>query len=128
MKEEETPVYIRQSRFKEMRDYNEFGKDQKRYRSDDRGKRKKNPRQRIERIPQILTLPSTYVTETEDEDDSQSSKEENKKNGKKKFITLAHFSQLINKRIFSDDFDKNLSDNNSNKQKKRFGGSMSMLD
>lgn len=75
-----------------MRDYNEFGKDQKRYRSDDRGKRKKNPRQRVERIPQILTLPSTYVTETEDEDDSQSSKEENKKNGKKKFITLAHFS------------------------------------
>jgi hypothetical protein len=47
MKEEETPVYVRQSRFKEMRDYNEFGKDQKRYHSDERGKRKKNQRTRI---------------------------------------------------------------------------------
>lgn len=73
MKEEETPIYVRQSRFREMRDYNEFGKEQKRYRSDDRIKRKKNNRQRTERIPQILTLPSTYVSETEEEDDSQSS-------------------------------------------------------
>jgi len=70
MKEEETPIYVRQSRFREMRDYNEFGKEQKRYRSDDRIKRKKNNRQRTERIPQILTLPSTYVSETEEEDDS----------------------------------------------------------
>jgi hypothetical protein len=51
MKEEETPVYVRHSRFREMRDYNEFGKEQKRYRSDDRGKRKKNHRQRTERMP-----------------------------------------------------------------------------
>ena len=70
MKEEETPIYVRQSRFREMRDYNEFGKEQKRYRSDDRIKRKKNNRQRTERIPQIFTLPSTYVSETEEEDDS----------------------------------------------------------
>jgi len=73
MKEEETPVYVRHSRFREMRDYNEFGKEQKRYRSDDRGKRKKNNRHRTERMPQILTLPSTYVSENEEEDDSQSS-------------------------------------------------------
>ena len=71
--EEQTPKYIRQSRFNEVRDYNEFGKDQKRYRSDDRGKRKK--RQRLEHIPQILTLPSTYVTETDDEDDHSSQEE-----------------------------------------------------
>jgi hypothetical protein len=51
MKEEETPVYVRHSRFREMRDYNEFGKEQKRYRSDDRGKRRKNNRQRTERMP-----------------------------------------------------------------------------
>jgi hypothetical protein len=83
---------VRQSRFNEVRDYNEFGKDQKRYRSDDRGKRnKKNPRRRrLEHIPQILTLPSTYVTETDDEDDLSSVEED--KGKKKKFITLAHFS------------------------------------
>jgi len=53
------------------------------------------------------------VTETDDEDDLSSVEEE--KGKKKKFITLAHFSQLINKRIFSDDFDKYESDNNSHK-------------
>jgi hypothetical protein len=90
IKEEETPKYVRQSRFNEVRDYNEFGKDQKRYRSDDRGKRKKNPRRRLEHIPAILTLPSTYVTETDDEDDLSSAEEDKGKN--KKFITLAHFS------------------------------------
>ena len=49
---------------------------------------------------------------TENEEEDESSVEENKKE-KKKFITLAHFSQLINKRIFSDDFDKNLSEDHS---------------
>ena len=73
MKEEETPLYVRHSRFREMRDYNEFGKEQKRYRSDDRGKRKKNNRHRVDRIPHILTLPSAYVSENDEEDDSQSS-------------------------------------------------------
>lgn len=69
------------------------------------------------------------MTETEDENNSQSSGEVDPKKGRKKFITLAHFSQLINKKIFSDDFDRNLSENNSQKPNKRkFGGSMSMLD
>jgi len=75
-----------------------------------------------------LTLPSAYVSENDEEDDSQSSQEE-KKTGKKKFITLAYFSQLINKRIFSDNFDKSNSTENFNSHpKKKFGGSMSMLD
>lgn len=45
-------------------------------------------------------------------------------------ITLAHFSQLINKKIFSDDFDRNESDNSGHNKsnKRKFGGSMSMLD
>jgi hypothetical protein len=50
--------------------------------------------------------------------------EETKAQGRK-FITLAHFSQLINKRIFSDDFDKNYSEHSD---KKHFGRAMSMLD
>ena len=62
------------------------------------------------------------MTETEDEDDHSSVEEPKKKS--RKFITLAHFSQLINKRIFSDDFDKNYSENSG----KIFGRSMSMLD
>lgn len=42
---------------------------------------------------------------------------------------MAHFSKLINKKIFSDDFDQNSSENNSRGgAKKKFGGSMSMLD
>jgi hypothetical protein len=73
-KEEEVPplYQVRHSRFREMRDYNEFdGRDQKRYRSDERGKRKKNAhRPRADRIPQMLTLPSANVTETEDENNS----------------------------------------------------------
>ena len=77
--EEETQTYVRQSRFREMRDYNEFGKEHKRYRSDDRGRRKKHQRHRSDRIPRILTLPETFVTETEDEDDSQGSSEDKKK-------------------------------------------------
>jgi hypothetical protein len=51
IQEEETPAYVRHSRFTEMRDYNEFGKEQKRCRSDDRDKRKKQPRHRMGRIP-----------------------------------------------------------------------------
>jgi hypothetical protein len=41
IKEYETPLYERQSRFYEMRDNNEFGHGNKRYKSDDRGKRRR---------------------------------------------------------------------------------------
>lgn len=133
IKEDEPCIKVRHSRFKEMRDYNEFGPDQKRYRSDERGKRRqKLTRGRFGRIPHVLTLPSANVTETEEEDNSQSSSEQqpprNGRRQKKKVISLAHFSQLINKRIFSDDFDRNLSDNNSHKGNRRTGRTMSMLD
>ena len=116
----------------------------KRFKSDDRGKRRRAPGLRGQTnrfIPQILTLPSTYVSET-DEEDSNSSGELNHLNNpnstkwlkggstanlfinsnarntnnrqkKAKVLTLAHLSQIINKRIFSDDFDKESSDYNN---------------
>lgn len=40
LKEEEDAQYVRKSRFMEMRDRNEFGHGQKRYKSDDRGKKR----------------------------------------------------------------------------------------
>ena len=39
--EEDTPLYVRHSRFSEMRDHNEFGREHKRTRSEDRGRQKR---------------------------------------------------------------------------------------
>lgn len=60
-----------------MRDYNEFGHGQKRYRSDDGGKKRRSQQtigQNKSFKPQILILPSGLVSET-DEEDSVSSGE-----------------------------------------------------
>ncbi len=43
-------------------------------------------------------------------------------------ISLGHFSQLINKRIFSDDFDKGSSELSQGKKNKKFGAALSMVD
>jgi hypothetical protein len=43
-------------------------------------------------------------------------------------ISLGHFSQLINKRIFSDDFDKGSSERSQGKRNKKFGAAKSMVD
>ncbi len=40
--EDDAPVYVRHSRFQEMRDYNEFGPRQKRYRSDEGGRKRRS--------------------------------------------------------------------------------------
>jgi hypothetical protein len=53
------------------------------------------------------------VSETDEEDSASSNELERYNNIRKrkiKVISLAHYSQLINKRIFSDDFDKESSD------------------
>lgn len=142
--EQETPLFVRQSRFQERRDYNEFGSSgHKRYKSDDRGKRRRTYGLRGQAnrfVPQILTLPSTYVSETDEEESgcSNSSNElarydrryEQQKNSARQVMSLAHFSQLINKRIFSDDFDRASSDKSATQRghKPRFGGTLSMID
>ena len=86
-----------------MMDHNEFGKPGGRHRSIDFIKRKhklvsnnkNNYRQYIQ---------SQYVSETEEE---LYSDEDDKRNPKKKkqIFSLGYFSQLMNKKIYSDDFD-----------------------
>jgi hypothetical protein len=95
IKEHETPLYERQSRFQEMRDHNEFGHGPKRYKSDDRrkGRRRHGWRGRVS--TNILNLPSTYVSETDEENSSSSNeikKYNNNRKRKTKVISLAHYS------------------------------------
>ena len=60
-------------------------------------------------------MPSAYVSETEEEEDISSGSDDGRgpgshyhpRNGRPlKVMSLGHLSQLINKQIFSDDFDK----------------------
>ena len=135
--EEKQPVYERKSRFAEMRDYNEFGGG-KRYKSEE-GLSKKKASRRHFRAAQITSkifnLPSAYVSENEEE--SQSSEEgkqtnqTNTNSRKKPFVmSLGHLSKLINKKIFSDDFDKKsfATDVGTRYKKGRGLGSQSMVD
>ena len=66
-----------------MRDYNEFGCGGKRYRSEEglsKRKEKRNHHFRAQMTSKIFTLPSAYVSETEEE--SESSNEGKKGNSK----------------------------------------------
>ena len=77
-------------------------------------------------VPKIFNLPSQYVSETEEEDlksDSSGGKpNNNNKKTKLKVMSLGHLSQLINKKIFSDDFDK-VSFDGLQKKTAKVGGS-----
>jgi TolB-like protein len=74
----------------------------------------------------IFNLPSAYVSETEEEEDSNESDERTSNWGNKrqlKVLSLAHLSQMINKQIFSDDFDhKSFKTELSRRYKNRVGG------
>jgi hypothetical protein len=85
-----------------MRDYNEFNHG-KRYKSEERINRNKAHRPNA----QLHTV--TYVSETEEEDlHSDDDKAGGGHRPKKlKIMTLAHLSSILNKKLFSDDFDKN---------------------
>lgn len=95
--EEEEVKYKRSSRFSVMMDHNEFGKQGNRHRSLD-GVRKK--KQLV--IKKYDYTQSQYVSETEEE---LYSDEDDKNKKKIKVFSLGYFSQLMNKKIYSDDFD-----------------------
>ena len=82
----------------------------------------------------IFNLPSAYVSKTEEEEDSNESDNapsHNRRGNKRqvKVMSLGHLSQLINKQIYSDDFDKeSFKTELSKRYKRRIGGPQSMLD
>ena len=82
--------------------------------------------QRTQIKSKIFNLPSAYVSETEEEEDSNESDGLNSNKGNRrhlKVMSLAHLSQLINKQIFSDDFDQNsFKTELSRRYKNRVGG------
>jgi len=92
-----------------MRDYNEFNHG-KRYKSEERINRKKAHRPNAQ--AQLNTV--TYVSEREEEDlHSDDDKVGGHKPKKLKIMTLAHLSSILNKKLFSDDFDKSSNANSS---------------
>ena len=68
------------------------------------------------------------MSETEEESQSSDSQRRNKK--KVKIMTLGHLSSLINKKIFSDDFDRSsfFTDNTWRKGRLKIGSTQSMID
>jgi hypothetical protein len=74
--EDSQPKYVRRSRFPEMRDHNEFGKREKRFKSEE-GQKKRHGYARKPQLEditsQIYALPSAYVSETEEESQSSDS-------------------------------------------------------
>jgi len=68
------------------------------------------------------------VSETDEEDSVSSGEQKKRHKPSKMVISLGHFSQLINKRIFSDDFDKGYSERSHDKKNKKFGAPLSMVD
>ena len=79
-------------------------------------------------------MPSAYVSETEEEEDSNESDNyttgnRRRNKGALKVVSLGHLSALINKQIFSDDFDKSsFKTELSRRYKGRVGGPQSMAD
>lgn len=124
------PRYVRRSRFPEMRDHNEFGKRGKRFRSEEGLKKRHGyTRKPIQQdiTSEIYSIPWAYVSETEEESASSDSCRRNKK--KVKIMTLGHLSNLLNKKIFSDDFDKSSSFfSNHSRRKNRLKTTNSMID
>lgn len=68
------------------------------------------------------------MSETDEEDSVSSGEQKQRHKPSKMVISLGHFSQLINKRIFSDDFDKGSSELSQGKKNKKFGAALSMVD
>ena len=132
------PKYERKNRFSEIVDYNEFGQTGKRYKSEEglsKRKQKQRLQERAKFTSKIFNLPSAYVSETEEEEDSHESdnglNSNNRSRNKRslKVMSLGHLSQLINKQIFSDDFDKSsFKTELSRRYKGRVGGPLSMAD
>lgn len=132
------PKYERKNRFSEIVDYNEFGQTGKRYKSEEglsKRKQKQRLQERAKFTSKIFNLPSAYVSETEEEEDSNESdnglNSNNRSRNKRslKVMSLGHLSQLINKQIFSDDFDKSsFKTELSRRYKGRVGGPLSMAD
>ena len=112
-------------------DYNEFGQTGKRYRSEE-GRNHGNQQrlqQRTQITSKIFNLPSAYVSETEDEEDSNESDDcppsHQRRSNRRltKVVSLGRLSMLMNKQIFSDDFDKSsFKTELSRRYKVRFGG------
>ncbi|CDW77419.1 UNKNOWN [Stylonychia lemnae] len=100
--EDEEEKYQRQSRFSVMMDHNEFGRQGGRHRSFDGVKRRRHLTVKNYQYNQ-----SQYVSETEEEQYSDDSDKRNKKKSGRgiKIFSLGYFSQLMNKKIYSDDFD-----------------------
>jgi len=84
-----------------MRDYNEFNHGGKRYKSEERINRNKAHRQN----PSLH--PVNNVSETEEEDvHSDDDKAGGAIKKRLKVMTLAHLSSILNKKLFTDDFDR----------------------
>lgn len=102
-----------------MRDMNEFGKygAPKRHNSLDGIKKTRLISKQYNEIQSqygILTFTNYAVSETEEE---LLSDEEDKHNRRKKVFSLSQFSRLMNKKIYSDEFDMSFE---SKKMQKRF--------
>jgi len=93
--------YKRSSRFSVMMDHNEFGRQGNRHRSLDGAKKTKQ----LAAIKKYDYTQSQYVSETEEELYSDEDDKRNKNKKKIKVFSLGYFSQLMNKKIYSDDFD-----------------------
>jgi hypothetical protein len=111
--EEEEIKYKRSSRFSVMMDHNEFGRNN-RHRSLDGGKKTKQ----LVVAKKYDYTQSQYVSETEEELYSDEDDKRNKNKKKIKVFSLGYFSQLMNKKIYSDDFDMS-SDQIIKKKKKQ---------
>jgi hypothetical protein len=81
-------------------DHNEFGRQGNRHRSLDGAKKTKQLA-----IKKYDYTQSQYVSETEEELYSDEDDKRNKNKKKIKVFSLGYFSQLMNKKIYSDDFD-----------------------
>ena len=84
-----------------MRDYNEFNSNRgKRYKSEE-GRNKQN-KKNSRPTPHPL---EQYVSETEEEDQHTDEEGNVRKTKKIKVMTLGHLSNLLNSKLFTDDFD-----------------------
>ena len=107
-----------------MVDHGEFGK---RFHSDEGTKR--NRKKRLPNKPNNITskifhLPQTYANVNETEEEESDENENNAQNvnyrGRRvKVMSLSQLSQLINKQIFSDDFDRSSFNTEISKRQKQ---------
>jgi hypothetical protein len=103
-----------------MMDHNEFGRQGNRHRSLDGAKKTKQ----LAAIKKYDYTQSQYVSETEEELYSDEDDKRNKNKKKIKVFSLGYFSQLMNKKIYSDDFDMSSDQIIRKKQKQQNAGSL----